>query len=122
MQRKFIIGNFNFHISIFISFLCSFHCTKFEKHHTYIATPKSNFCSTVNGPNCVIRSFKCFLRCFLTLKLTDKIEKRTEPKIKLLDSINILDDAWKCITTVTIHNYFKKAGLKNNMYDSRFQN
>lgn len=59
----------------------------------------------------IIRSFKNYYRRLLVLQLIDRMEKKQDTKISVLDAIRIMSDAWNNVTPTTIQNCYKKAAL-----------
>ncbi|EDO41043.1 predicted protein [Nematostella vectensis] len=60
----------------------------------------------------VIRATKAFYRTSVVRMYIDALEKgKPAPNISVLDAMTILTGAWKKVTTETIENCFKKAGI-----------
>lgn len=66
----------------------------------------------------IIRSFKNYYRRLLVLQLIDRMEKKQDPKISVLDAIRIMSDAWNNVTPTTIQNCYKKAGFVSVLNES----
>lgn len=59
----------------------------------------------------IIRSFKCFYRTSLLLKMIEADENKKPFKLNLIESLRIVKSSWDDVTTKTIKNCFAKAGL-----------
>ena len=60
----------------------------------------------------VIRSWKAHYKTMSIKKLIEVIEKKkTFPEFSILDVMQVLDLAWRKLTTKIVVNYFKKAGI-----------
>lgn len=59
----------------------------------------------------IIKALKVKFRKQLVLKIINREEQGKEPTISVLDAILMLSDAWNDISTTTIKNCFRHAGL-----------
>jgi hypothetical protein len=59
----------------------------------------------------VIRSLKCHYRKLMLLRIVESIEKKQDYTVTLLDAIRFIEKAWRRVTTKTIQNSFRHAGI-----------
>ncbi|XP_023721482.1 tigger transposable element-derived protein 4-like [Cryptotermes secundus] len=59
----------------------------------------------------VIRNLKCHYRKLILLRIVESIEKKQDYTVTLLDAIRFIEKAWRRVTTKTIQNCFRHAGI-----------
>ncbi|XP_025199361.1 tigger transposable element-derived protein 4-like [Melanaphis sacchari] len=65
----------------------------------------------------IIKSLKVKFRKLLVLKVINREEQGKDIKISVLDAILMISDAWNDVSTTTIRNCFRHAGLKASVND-----
>ena len=81
--------------------------------------PPNTTCKTKPMDQGVIRSIKAFYREATVRKYIDAVEKgKPPPKFTILDAMTILTGAWNRVTTETVQNCFKKAGIGSEARES----
>ena len=74
--------------------------------------PPNTTCKTQPMDQGVIRSIKAFYRGATVRKYIDALDKgKSAPNFNILDAMVMLTGAWDRVTTETVRNCFKKAGI-----------
>ena len=67
----------------------------------------------------IIMSFKSHYRCHFIRRLLEQYESETEnKKIDILTSIRFIVQAWREVSSATIHNCFQHTGILPNVQDN----
>ena len=84
-----------------------------------IFLPPNTTCQTQPMDHGVIRSTKAYYRRMVVQKYIDAIDrKKSIPKLTVLDAMDQLVTAWDRVSTETIKNYFKKAGISRETQEN----
>ena len=84
-----------------------------------IFLPPNTTCQTQPMNQGVIRSTKTYYRRMVVQKYIDATDtKKSIPKLTVLDAMDLLVTAWDRVSTETIKNCFKKAGISRETQEN----